>query len=466
MNRAIAIAAAAALLSTFSLLPAAPAVAAPALPCTSGIPLAGDYDGDGHADQLIGVTTGTQSGQRPAFQVTLSNGSAPSLYRDSQDASNADLNGDTCGDVVFNRNPDGYSTQPMLMFGGPNGLDPLSSRALAVPEASPSPDSVVGIRHDGISQVMTTGHSVLDSSRPLLNVFTLDAKGVPGTPQVIDLGALGSKWGVTLAASGRTVAVGAPYLTVGGKTSAGGVFMFSADASAPATLTYRTTLTQSSRGVPGKAESRDFFGISLSLRDGRLAIGSEESIGKVRSTGSVQPIFWHEATSSYTAYRAIHQGTRGVPGSNRTDDIFGYKVVVTRGLTATGSYDIAIAAQEILGKPKNAGSVVVANFSKAIYRGYTQKTKGVPGTVESYDGFGGGIGVLQTPANIDTLLIGAPSERSGASNPGYVIRSNGKRLASSTWTLVSPPKSPTITFTRWGQFFAGQGNPLESPFVR
>ena len=163
--------------------------------------------------------------------------------------------------------------------------------------------------------------------------------------------------------------------------------MFSSDASAPATLEYRTTLTQTSPGVPGKAESDDSFGISLSLRDGRAAIGSEEGIGKARSTGSVQPILWDEATSTHSAYRSIQQGTRGVPGTNKINDIFGYKVVVTRGLTAAGSYDIAIAAQEILGKPEYAGSVVVA--SKAIYRGYTHRTMGVPGTVGSYDWFGG-----------------------------------------------------------------------------
>ena len=102
----------------------------------------------------------------------------------------------------------------------------------------------------------------------------------------------------------------------------------------------------------------------------------------------------------------------------------------------------------------------MGEFSKAIYRGCTQKTKGVPGTVESYDGFGSGIGVLPTSETIDTLLIGTPGDRSGASRPGSVIRSNGKKLASSTWTLVAPPTSPTITFTRWGRFFANQGKSL------
>ena len=80
------------------------------------------------------------------------------------------------------------------------------------------PLSVVGIRHDGISRAVLTGY---DSPQSLLSVFTPDAFGAPGTPRVIGSAAVGTARGETLAASGRTVAAGAPGLTVAGRTQAG-----------------------------------------------------------------------------------------------------------------------------------------------------------------------------------------------------------------------------------------------------
>ncbi len=146
--------------------------------------------------------------------------------------------------------------------------------------------------------------------------------------------------------------------------------------------------------------------------------------------GLVQPIRWHEATSTYTAYRAIHQGTRGVVGTNEAGDYFGSHVVVTRGLTATGSYDIAIGASEVVGKAYDAGSVTVANFTRPIYRTFTQNSRGVPGTAEPYDEFGGALGVVRTSATTDTLLIGASGEDSGSGAPGRAATSSALTAAS------------------------------------
>jgi hypothetical protein len=253
------------------------------------------------------------------------------------------------------------------------------------------------------------------------------------------------------------VAVGLADLTVGGKVQAGGVVLFTPDATDHTALERRATLTQNSPGVPGTAETGDGFGWTLDLRDGRLAVGVPlEDTGEAEDSGAVQPILWHEATATYTAYRRIKQGGNGVPGTDETTDWFGYQVVVTRGLTGAGSYDIAIATRETVGKADDAGSVTVANFSRASYRRLTQNAPGIVGHSEKGDIFGSGIGVLRTSATTDTLLIGTPGERATTAREiGYAIRSDGRKLSSSTKWASIPAPAPTagLTYENWGGSF-------------
>ncbi|HEY3338426.1 MAG TPA: hypothetical protein VGK18_07985 [Propionicimonas sp.] len=463
MRQIISIAATAALLSGFALLPATPAVAAPVPPCASGTPLPGDYDGDGGADLLVGfLDAGSITGTHvnASHLVTPSDGGT--AYRlDVPDGQSfpvvdADLNGDLCSDVILVT-----AYKVLVVLGAPGGLAMAAAKTLPLPEPAESGSlglfyAAAGLRHDGISQIVVAGTRDYDHSldhpalETILETFTLDAAGSPGTPVLTDLVPYGVGQRVRLAGSGASVAVGAPYAKVAKKTNAGAVVMLTANPAGA--LTYRTTITQNSPRVPGAAETNDAFGESVSLRDGRLAIGAPtERLGKASETGLVQPIRWHEDTATYTAYRSINQDTRGVAGSNKTGDAFGWVVLVTRGLTAAGSYDIAIGTPfKKVGHATTAGSVTVANFTRASYRTYTQNTRGVPGTAETNDWFGGTLGVLRTSPTVDTLLIGAPSETSGAAQPGYVIRSNGKRLASSVWRSVAAPAG----YRLWGRNFA------------
>lgn len=171
----------------------------------------------------------------------------------------------------------------------------------------------------------------------------------------------------------------------------------------------------------------------------------------------MQPLRWKEARSTWAAYRAINQATAGVVGTNESGDQFGYQVQVTRGLTASGSYDIAISATEKVGNA-SAGSVTVANFTRSIYRTLTQNTKGVPGTAETADDFGGGLGVLRTSPSRDTLLIGVPGEKRQLPSPpvGYAMRSDGKKLSASThWSSIPRFEDYNgATYTAWGRAFA------------
>ncbi len=463
---AITIAAAAAISlgwSTGSLATASTAQAAPTPSCSPGVPIAGDYNGDGSADLAVGVERQSTDYDAP-FSVIPTGSSSPYLVGEGTtqgDLVNADLNGDICADAVI--------AGTTLALGSPDGLNIAGATSLTLPQASlPTPEeelqvTATALRHDQISQVAVAGwtYDVDDGCcerHQFLDVFTLDANGAPGTPQVFDLTARDARGTLAIASSGRTIAVGDGDLAVAGKVWAGGVYMFSSTAAHPTTMTYRTTLTQNSKGVPGSAETEDGFGSAVSFRDGRLAIGAPgESIGKAVYAGQVQPILWHEAKSTWTAFRAINQGTRGVVGTNESGDQFGYNVLVTRGLTATGSYDIAISATEKVGT-SSAGSVTVANFRKAIYRTLTENTKGVPGTAQTADDFGAGLGVLRTSSARDTLLIGIPGKKETLpSQPvGNALRSDGKKLSSRTrWSMIPRLQdSGGAVYTAWGRAFA------------
>ncbi len=458
----------AALTTAFCIIPAAPASAIPiATPCAAGTPVASDFDGDAKADLVVTGRRGIADASRLEHLVLPGDGSAPAWLVDTGKLSPADLNGDVCADAVLFLG--GEEPWVKVVLGTADGLDAAHATTLALPQASDVGAgtgkllfvTAAGLRHHGRSQVVVSGrHSLAegDDYDGFVDVLTLDASQNVSRTQVIALAGTDpslSGFGQALATSGGTVAVGAPYARVHGHDGAGAVRLYTPDATDPGRLVQRLVLTQNSPGVPGGAEAGDHFGAAIAMRDGRLAIGAPgESDGRIRNAGLVQPIRWNEATGTYTAPRAISQGTPGVPGSNQAGDYFGTHLAIGRGLTASGSWDVVIGASEAHGKQRYAGAVTVANFSAARYRGYTQATRGVPDTPEAWDLFTT-VGVLPGASGVDTVLIGAPGEdRGGVTDVGYAIRSDGKRLgASTTWTAIAIPADAPAGMTEWGLGF-------------
>ncbi|MER6344997.1 FG-GAP-like repeat-containing protein [Streptomyces sp. NPDC001595] len=92
----------------------------------------------------------------------------------------------------------------------------------------------------------------------------------------------------------------------------------------------------------------------------------------------------------------IHQDTAGVPGSGEADDIFGASVGVG-DINGDKYADVAVGAPgEDLGSVKDAGSVTILFGSAAGLTGtgaksYSQDTAGVPGSSEYMDWFGGSV---------------------------------------------------------------------------
>lgn len=418
--------------------------------CASGTPVTADYDGDGKPDQFI---LANQAGQ-----VRYTSGGTSVWAHHATSVRSADLNGDTCADAVIS--PFDPSEHVTLVQGTASGLDFAGATTLDPTAAVVGEDdggfgrlTAIGLRHDGISQVVIAGVR----AKPYLYVYTIGGDlNVNEAPQVIDMGPLGANsfYFAHLAADHGTLAVGSSSDTVKGRFYAGAVYLFSADHAAPPTLVFRTRITQDSPGMATAAEQADQFGAAVDLRDGRLAIGvPQEDYAGHKGTGIVQTATWNESTLTLKAGRMLHQGTPGIAGTNEKYDAFGTTVRIARGLTAAGSYDVVIGSYEDVGRKDHAGSVTVANFTRALYRTYTQDTKGIPGSAETEDNFGSAIGLLPTNPKIDTLLIGAPTENTGTcSRGGYVIRSDGRKLSSRTaWTSVPPPDCDS--FGVWGWTF-------------
>ncbi|MGY1580980.1 FG-GAP-like repeat-containing protein [Streptomyces sp. MN13] len=112
----------------------------------------------------------------------------------------------------------------------------------------------------------------------------------------------------------------------------------------------------------------------------------------------------------------IHQDTAGVPGSGEADDIFGASVGVG-DINGDTYADVAVGAPgEDLGSVKDAGSVTVLFGSAAGLTGtgaksYNQETAGVPGSSEYMDWFGGTVRLVDfDKTGKADLVVGAAYE--------------------------------------------------------
>ncbi len=113
-------------------------------------------------------------------------------------------------------------------------------------------------------------------------------------------------------------------------------------------------LSQATRGIAGKPESIDVFGVALvggafgRDRNGSyddLAIGVPgESLGRIHNAGSVQIIHGSKQGLDPANDQTIHQGQRGIPGAVRGGDEFGW-FLTTGSFDGRSGVDLAIGSQ-------------------------------------------------------------------------------------------------------------------------
>jgi hypothetical protein len=304
--------------------PAAPTHATPIalpqeVPATASAP---DFDGDGKADLAVSVDTNEQSGSITVFYGSGSTatevGVGQSLARD--------LNGDAYTDLVVGD----AGGRIGVLYGSPSGLDSTAMHSFGA--------SAIGADYFLTDLALVdspTPRLVLAANKPdqkgKLVVYPLGSDGLPNAaPTVLRPGSgkvpsLGTKGAYlrSLATAGSRLFVGAPFATVSGHSSAGGVVVLTFGMSG---ATSGKLITQNSSAVTGAPAKNDYFGYSVAARDGYLAVGARgDSVSGTRS-GSVQ-VFRLTSTKVVPVSR-LTQATSGVPGKAERGDLFGHEVEV------------------------------------------------------------------------------------------------------------------------------------------
>ncbi|MGX1885895.1 FG-GAP and VCBS repeat-containing protein [Streptomyces sp. NPDC055287] len=156
----------------------------------------------------------------------------------------------------------------------------------------------------------------------------------------------------------------------------------------------------------------------------------------------------------------ITQDTAGVPGGAEKGDRFGWSL--SAGDTnADGYADVAVgASSEALGGKTSAGTVTVLRGSATGLTGtgsksFSQDTSGVPGTAESHDQFGASVHL--TDSNGDRraeLIAGAFAENDGAGSVWLFKATTGGITATGSTSFGSTSLGGPSGLTYFGDRFA------------
>ncbi|WP_433919197.1 VCBS repeat-containing protein [Streptomyces canus] len=306
---------------------------------------AGDFDGDGHADLVVGsdsphvyVISGGVSG--PAQRIDVPE---QAYALDAMDA--GDTNGDGRADLVLTYRTDrttdasGSWSKGVAYLGSPSGLDTSGPRPLNGGTSIALGD----IDGDGYDEIA------------LGNVFSEEDD---------HSGSLGGRVVVIRGSEGGPVNGDAPM----------------------------AELTQSSTGVPGADEAGDGFGGAVSIADvdgdghGELAIGVVfEDLGTTEDAGATIVMNGAASGVSREGARTFTQNTSGIPGAAEATDYFGSDVLLS-DVTGDGHADLAVAAAF-----EDEGIGAVTALTGVTTAGARTFGPGSVGRPRVYGGFGTGL---------------------------------------------------------------------------
>jgi hypothetical protein len=454
---------------------------AAAVGCASSV--AGDINGDGHADAAVGepgdavfagavhIFYGTVDGlvadpSGTALNDQLFTQATPGVpgASESGDAFGgtttlADVNGDGCADLavgVFGEN-DGRGSI-VVLYGSPGGITTTGAQAFsenglfgagrgkigeqfgaAFASGDFNDDAIADLAVSAPGEEVTTGGAnqggvaVLYGAAGGLNsgaapaFITQASAGVPGAPEDTD------RFAESLAAGDfggdgvDDLAVGVP----GENEFKGIVQVLPGQAGTGLGVTAGMTVSQDTPGVPGVAEVDDQFGFTVAAGDatgdGRADL-AVAAVGENNVRGAVSFLPGSASGLTGTNSQIWSQDSTGVEGIAGDGDAFGFALVMAP-LDNGPLADLAIGVPfDTIGSTSNAGGVNVllgtGTGLSAVGAGqrFTQNTQGIAGTAEPEDGFGFSLTAapIQTTGQ-DSLVIGAPFESLGSSQETGIV---------------------------------------------
>jgi hypothetical protein len=353
---------------------------------------AGDFDGDGVADLVVGVPfedLGTVS-NAGAVNVLyggvdgLSGAGSQLFTQDSPGVVGTAESGDFFGQTVAAGDFDGDAADD-LAVGIPNE-DLISAQATDV----------------GAVTVLYAAAGGLSGAGSQL--FTQDSPGVPGTATIDEF------LGLSLAAGDfdndgvADLAVGVPFEGEPFVSQLGGVNVLYGSAGGLSEAGSQL-FTQDNPGVVGTAENGDDFGRALAVGDvdgdgaSDLAVGvPSEDVGTLSDAGAVNVLYGSAGGLAGSGSQLFTQDSPGVPDTAEAGDRFG-------GALAAGNFDnddfddltIGIPAEDV-GAVFDAGAVnalkgAAGGLSGSGSQLFTQDSPELPDTVEAGDLFGAALAV-------------------------------------------------------------------------
>ena len=342
---------------------------------------AGDFDGDGRDDLVVGIPGEGVGGSARAGAVQVLYGSASGVsarddlwHQDDAGIQGTVRTGDRFGGSVAAGDFDG------------DGNDDL---VVGIPGENPS-----GRRDAGAVQVLYGSASGL-SARD--NLWHQDSDGIKGGSERFDSFAHAVVVGDFDADGADDLAVGVAGEGIGGKLHAGAVQVLYG--AAPGGLTARDQLWhQDTDGIAAVAEPADEFGASIAAGDfdgddhEDLAVGVPGEILGGRDYGGAVHVLYGGSGGVSVRDQLWHQNQAGVDGRVETGDLFGFDVSAA-DLDADGFADLAVGVGgEGIGGSRGAGA------TQTLYGGdagltsqgamWHQASRGVTGGAEAGDGMG------------------------------------------------------------------------------
>ncbi len=297
------------------------------------------------------------------------------------------------------------AVRPQPALASPSPLLAVQQAELALPSGAATDFFGWSVAISGDTAVVSAPHRAVgpDVGQGAVYVFTRSGDSWTQQAELVSSdGASNDGFGWSVAVSGDTVVVGAPFHSVGGNSSQGAAYVFTDSG---------TGWTQQAELTATDGAASDKFGAAVAISGDTVLVGAADHATSGDSGRGAAYVFTGSG-ASWTQQAELTAGD-GAPYDN-----FGYSVALD-GQTA-----VVAAANHAVGANNGQGAAYVFTGSGA---SWTQQAELTASDGAPYDNFGRSLAVSG-----DTVLVGAANHAtSGDANQGaaYVFTGSG-----ASWT--------------------------------